>query len=286
MSLLVKGPVKTCEELLQEFNNKTMEIGPAKNIEFVGVGNKDVYNITAPFLDNGELVIAGRVEDRDSEESSVYFFVERAGKWEPKQDAPTFRLQDPFLTFIKGDLVLGGVETFPHPEVVGALGWRTIFLKGSSINELKEFAKGPDGMKDVRLVELSTGDIGVFTRPQGEKGGRGKIGFTRIDTLANLTSEKIDKAPLLVDQFIDEEWGGANEIHLLENGLLGVLGHIANFDKEGDRHYYPMIFVYNPLDDSYSDIELIATRSKFLEGPYKRPDLIDVVFSGGLIRKG
>ncbi|PLR75865.1 hypothetical protein CU633_18465 [Bacillus sp. V3-13] len=135
-----------------------------------------------------------------------------------------------------------------------------------------------------RLAELQDGSIGVFTRPQGEKGGRGKIGFTKIGSLDDLTVAAINDAPLLQDQFIEEEWGGANEIHLLKNGLLGVLGHIASFDEEGNRHYYPMSFVFDPESGNFSDIELIAVRDNFLDGPSKRPDLVDVVFSGGLVR--
>jgi hypothetical protein len=278
---LSKGSVKTCEELLNEFAGQTAN--PEKII-FTGIGEKDVYNITAPFEDEGELVIAGRTESRDSEHSTVIFFVERNGEWVPRENAPVLQLQDPFFTKIGGELVLGGVQIFPHPTNEGALGWRTVFYKGASINNLKEFAKGPDGMKDLRLIELGDGSIGVLTRPQGEKGGRGKIGWTRISSLEELTIDVINEALLLEGQFTDEQWGGANEPHLLKNGLVGVLGHIASFDPEGNRHYYPMAFALNPETTEISDIHLIGTRSKFLPGPTKRPDLVDVVFSGGLVR--
>lgn len=195
-------------------------------------------------------------------------------------------MQDPFFTRIGGDLVLGGVQTFPHPTIEGALGWRTVFYKGTNISNLEEFAKGPDGMKDLRLVELKDGSVGVFTRPQGDKGGRGKIGFAKVARLDELTVNFIESVQLLEEQFTDEEWGGANEAHLLSNGLIGVLGHIASFDDEGDRHYYPMVFVLNPESGEYSDIQLIAMRENFLPGEAKRSDLADVVFSGGLVRKG
>ncbi|WML58872.1 DUF1861 family protein [Neobacillus sp. PS2-9] len=282
MTVLTKGNVKTCEQLVKEFAKTPTS--PEK-IVFTGVGENDVYNISAPFEDEGELVIAGRVESRDSEHSNVYFFVEREGQWVPREGAPVLELQDPFFTKIAGELVLGGVQIFPHPINKGALGWRTVFYKGANIASLKEFAKGPDGMKDLRLIELKDGSIGVLTRPQGEKGGRGKIGWTRIASLDELTIDVVEQAPLLEGQFIDEQWGGANEPHLLANGLVGVLGHIASFDEEGNRHYYPMVFALNPETGDISDIELIATRSHFLPGPAKRPDLIDVVFSGGLVRK-
>jgi hypothetical protein len=282
MAVLTKGKVKTCEQLLEEFTGKPAN--PEK-IVLSGIGERDVYNISAPFEDDGEKVIAGRVESRDSERSNVHFFVERNGEWIPRENAPVLELQDPFFTRIGEDLILGGVQIFPHPITEGALGWRTVFYKGKSISGLQEFAKGPDGMKDLRLVELQDGSIGILTRPQGEKGGRGKIGWTRIPSLDELTIDVIDQAPLLEGQFIDEEWGGANEPHLLVNGLVGVLGHIANFDGERNRHYYPMVFALNPETREISDIELIATRSNFLPGPSKRPDLVDVVFSGGIVRK-
>jgi hypothetical protein len=275
---------KTCEVLLKEFEHGPQPFRPEKLV-FTGVGERDVYNISAPFEDEGEFVIAGRVEPRDSEHSEVRFFVNRGKVWVPKEGAPVFSLQDPFVSRIRGELVFGGVQTFQNPSVEGALGWRTVFYRGKNIASLEEFAKGPDGMKDIRLIELKDGSIGVFTRPQGEKGGRGKIGFTRIPSLDELNVKTIEEAPLLDNQFVDGEWGGVNELHLLSNGLIGVLGHIACFDQDGKRHYYPMVFVLDPDTMEISNIELIATRSHFLKGPAKRPDLADVVFSGGLIRK-
>ncbi|MGG4491298.1 MTP-1 family protein [Metabacillus idriensis] len=285
MNHLVKNDVKTCKQLVEEYKFNRKAENPEK-IHFSGVGDQDVYNITAPFEDVGQLVIAGRVEARDSEHSQVQFFIEQNGKWIVQPDSPVFQLQDPFFTRIGGELVLGGVQIFPHPVMKDALGWRTVFYKGENIAGLKEFAVGPDGMKDIRLVELKDGTVGVFTRPQGDKGGRGKIGFAKVAKLDELTIDFIESVPLLEGQFTDEEWGGANEAHLLSNGLIGVLGHIASFDDAGDRHYYPMIFVINPENGEYSDIQLIAMRENFLPGEAKRSDLVDVVFSGGLVRQG
>ncbi|MDQ8738819.1 DUF1861 family protein [Paenibacillus sp. LHD-38] len=282
----IKTDVKTCDELLRSYKTSGVTPRDAQKLIFNGSGvdGKDVYNISAPFLDEGVLVIAGRVESRDSEQSEIMFFVEQDGVWIPREGAPVFQLQDPFFTRIAGELVLGGVETFPNPDIPDALKWRTVLYKGERINTLTSFFKGPDGMKDIRLVELADSSIGVFTRPQGEKGGRGKIGFVRIGSLNELSTDLIDEAPLLEGQFTDAEWGGANEAHLLKNGLVGVLGHIACFDDSGDRHYYPMAFAFDPADGTFSDIELIAVRDAFLPGPSKRPDLMDVVFSGGLVR--
>ncbi|WP_116191329.1 DUF1861 family protein [Paenibacillus taihuensis] len=282
---ITKGEVRACSQLLDSYRSQNRLAESPVKLKFAGIGDCDVYNITAPFEDEGELVIAGRVEPRDSEHSHVLFFMEQGGVWSPSPDLPRLELQDPFYTRIGNEIVVGGVQIFPHPVHEGGLAWRTVMYKGDRLRELKPFFTGPDGMKDLRIAELRGGDIAVLTRPQGEKGGRGKIGFTRVSSLEMLMVERVEEAPLLEGQFIDEEWGGANELHPLAGGLLGVLGHISCFDAAGDVHYYPMAFVIDPYTGRFTDIELIAVRSRFLPGEAKLERLVDVVFSGGLVRR-
>lgn len=275
---------KSCEALLSDFRRKkTRSFG--EKLRFTGVGQRDVYNISAPFEDEGEQVIAGRVEARNSESSEVMFFVQRGDEWVPREGAPVFALQDPFVSCVHGETVFGGVEVYfdgDDPHYVTS--WRTVFYRGSKIADLRPFAKGPLTMKDIRLVELRSGRIGVFTRPMMVDGARGLIGYAEISELSELTEEAINGAVLLHGQFLREEWGGANEAHLLSNGLIGVLGHIARMEKHNIRHYYPMAFAFDPATHRTSPLKLLAERSMFPDGPAKRPDLKDVLFSGGLIR--
>ncbi len=275
---------KSCRTLLDEFRSERVDSYGEKLI-FSGVGSRDVYNITAPFHDQGEPVIAGRVEERSSEYSHVLFFVHRNGEWIPRSGAPVFALQDPFVAFIRDELVFGGVEVYfdgDDPHYVTS--WRTVFYRGSHIGGLRPFAKGPLTMKDIRLVELASGRIGVFTRPMMVDGARGLIGYAEISDLSELTEETIENAELLRGQFLPEEWGGANEAHLLSNGLIGVLGHVAWMEHNNIRHYYPMVFAFDPATRQSSPLKLLAERVMFPAGPAKRPDLQDVLFSGGLIR--
>lgn len=271
----------TCSTLLAEFRQHN-QVGDATKLKFQGVTGEDVYNISAPIDYKHERYILGRVEARDSEDSHVRFFKQDGDVWTADSSMPTLHLQDPFFTVIGGEYVIGGVEIFPHPEGEG-LSWRTVFYKGQELENLTRFFEGPDGMKDLRLIELQTGKVGIFTRPQGQKGGRGKIGYAEIDSLADITVSVIDEAPLLEDMFTEEEWGGGNEIHRNEDGTLLVLGHIACFDDAGDRHYYPMLFDFDPRTATWSNMRIVAERSSFPAGESKRPDLEDVVFAGGLI---
>ena len=282
MESLIKP--KGCSVLLKEFEGRQPE-ARGKRLKFTSVGDRDVYNITAPFDVDGEKVIAARVEKRDSEFSNIMFFANRGEVWEPLEGAPVFDLQDPFITRINNEIVFGGVEVFPKESARTLLIWKTVFFRGNSIYELKRFASGPIGMKDIRLVELSDRRIGVFTRPQGGIAGRGKIGFTIIDSLEELNEETIENAGLIENQFARGEWGGVNELHLLEDGRIGALGHIAHFDNRGNRHYYSMVFTFDPVTGKSTPVKIIAVRKNFEEGEYKRKDLIDVIFSGGLIRR-
>ena len=80
-------------------------------------------------------------------------------------------------------------------------------------------------------------------------------------------------------------WLGANEIHVLKNGLLGVLSHVAMFEENEDRHYYSSVFVFDTESKTYSTIKIIAEREMFEDGPYKCSYLKNVIFSGGITRK-
>ena len=277
---------KPCKTLLSEFRRNRPRIAAfGEKLTFAGVGNRDVYNITAPFRDDGEAVIAGRVEERRSEMSEVMFFVNRQGAWAPRPHAPVFKLQDPFVTFIRGELVFGGVEVYfdgEDPDYVTS--WRTVFYRGTGIGDLRPFAKGPLTMKDVRLVELANGRIGIFTRPMMVDGFRALIGYAEVDDLSELNEHVIERAKLVRNQFIPDEWGGANEPHLLRNGMIGVLGHIARMEANNIRHYYPMTFGFDPATRRSTPLKLLAERSMFPSGPAKRPDLQDVLFSGGIVR--
>lgn len=266
------------ENLLKE-HRENKNIKNIKKLVFEGVGNRDVYNITAPFEFQGETIIAGRVEKRDSELSEIHLFKSVDNRWTPLENSVVLNLQDPFVTVIRNRVVLGGVEVFFDTDKTS---WHTVFYYLNKIDEVEKFFEGPIGMKDLRLKELPNKQILVLTRPQGKKGGRGKIGSFVIDSIEELTISKINKALLLNNQFIDDEWGGANEVHIVDNKIV-VLSHIANFDSEGNRHYYAMLF---DLSKDYTTVEnprIIAEREDFLPGEAKRTDLEDVVFSGGLI---
>lgn len=276
--------VQTVEELLSKYRRRLTRPQNPRKVIFNNVIGYDVYNPTVPFLWNNETYIIGRVEKRDSEESEAVFFTQETdGTFSPKSDAPRFRLQDPFVSFIDDGILFGGTETFPHSHTETTLQWRTNFYFGKSVHELREFCKGPDGMKDIRLVQLKDKRLGVFSRPQGEKGGRGKIGFTIIKDLSLLNAEVILNAPLL-EQFNDDEWGGCNEAILLPNGKIGVLGHVAKFSSGYVRHYYPMAFTIDPDTAKFTQMQILAERSDFLPGDSKREDLKDVLFSAGLVR--
>lgn len=275
--------IKTAQDFYTEFSESHLYAFDTEKIRFPEIIDKDVYNITAPFEFLGKQIIAGRVEERDSEYSSIHFFEFENNICRLIKDAPVFELQDPFFCFIHGEFIFGGVQVTPSIEDSNKLQWATCFFKGTSLYDLTLFFTGPIGMKDIRLCEINDSRIAVLTRPQGVIGGRGKIGYTEISSLGELNERGIQNAKLLSYQTDETSWVGGNTITLLDNGNLGVLGHIANFDEHGNRHYYPMTFEIDPNNETYSELKIIAERNQLEPGSSKRNDLQDVLFPGGIV---
>jgi hypothetical protein len=280
-----KKIVKRVHELFSEFQKRDYgDDNRTGKLHFQNVSGQDVYNPTAPFTSAGNVVLAGRVEPRDQEHSRIVFFNQIGESWLPVKDAPGYELQDPFVTMVQDELIFGGVQI---REVGSRLEWATRFYRGADIFSLEEFFGGPAGMKDIRLCDLKNGRIAVFTRPQGEIGGRGTIGYAEIGHLDELTVDLIEKAELLQPMIHPLDWTGVNETHLLANGEIGLLCHVSCFeddDKRGDLHYYAASFIFNPASRQFRDLGIIASRDQFGDGPAKRDKLVDVVFPSGLIR--
>lgn len=275
---------RSCNELLLEYKGEAIKSVEKVKFYLGENDNRDVYNISAAFEWKNEILLAGRVEARDSEDSVVIFFTENNGIWYKREGFPELRLQDPFVTKVNEEIIVGGVEIYNDPKL-DFLAYRTIFYKGTALDQLEKFAQGPKLMKDIRLLQLENKEILVFSRPQGEIGGRGKIAYTILKDMNELSAERINQATILENQFYEDEWGGANELHLLSNGKIGVLSHIARFDEEGNRHYYSSKFCFDIETLEYTPMKLIAVRADFEAGEAKRPDLMDVIFSGGIVRQ-
>lgn len=279
---------------------KPTRIMTRQKIMFDGVDGKDVFNVI-PITDSlGQIsCVAGRVEVRENGEpfSKTVFFVKKekdSNKYTLHEKAPVFDMQDPFFCRIKNDCIFGGVEVFGDEK---NLSYRTVFYKGKDIDSLEKFAQGPVGMKDIRLIDLGN-KIGVFTRPQKERGVRGKIGFFTIDSIDDLAKVKDEQyfyapliehafsAPLLDDHVLSEEaWFGSNDVFLLKNGNVGVLAHIGYFSNgRQDKRYCSIAFQFNPETREASPINLVALREDFPEGVPKRDDLKKVTIGCGLVR--
>lgn len=265
------------------------QVSNPKPLRFTGVDGYDVYNISTPFCSDGKTYIAGRVEKRETEFSCVRIF-EQTGANEYAAVFPelTFHnLQDPFVTTVQGEIVLGGVQIVSHPlDASRIISWQTLFFRGKSVSQLHLCAVGPSCMKDIRICELADGRVAVFSRPQGKIGGKGKIGFTTINSLDELCADTILEAKVDPSFFLEDEWGGCNEVHRLKNGLLGIMGHIAFRTEEG-LHYQAMCFVLDPATGKHTAPRIVATRKDISASPAcKRPDLIDVLFTAGIVRHG
>lgn len=260
-------------------------------LTFLGVDGYDVYNPSIPFTHNGKQYIFGRVERRNEWARSVVRLFENTGKdtWSLVTDAPWYQLEDPYIAVIGNELVMGGTHVRYNAGKIETLyGY---FYKGTDVKDLYYFTTGPDYMKDIRLVALKDGRVGVFSRPRSEEikqkyGCESLIGFTVVDSLADLSSEVIANAPYLENFFQDGEWGGCNQVYLLESGKLGCIGHKCYLDEEkGQSVYFNIAFVFDPETKEVSEEKIIGTRGSYPEGPAKKPNLQDCAFTSGIVMR-
>jgi len=271
-------------KLLEDMRMELPKVYNSKVLNFTGIDKLDVYNVTSPFEFKGDTLIAGRVEPRESEISSVIIFKQTPEGYTPLMGTPPLREhQDPCIAIIRDQIIIGCVN---YPVRLGdnTIGWRMSFYRTDDFRKWELVFTGPDKMKDIRLIELNNGKIGIFTRPQGEIGGRGTIGFTSVSSFDDITSELLENAPLIENMFLREEWGGANQILHLNNGLIGVLGHIGCLDDDEGKHYYPITFSFNPETGEAGPVKILLDRFMLPYGPAKKAELEDVVFSGGIQR--
>ncbi|MDP4147210.1 MAG: DUF1861 family protein [Bacillota bacterium] len=268
------------------------KIYESAKLKFNGVEGFDVYNPSIPFNWNGKAFIFGRVEKRDEWARSWVRLFENTGKdeWTLVPDSMIYQLEDPFVSQIGESLVLGGTHVrYSQGAIDTFYGY---FYKGTDIHNLYYFTTGPDYMKDIRLVEMADGRIGVFSRPRNEDvqkkyGSESIIGFAIIDSLEELTSKVIESASFIPGLFDTDEWGGCNQAYLLDSGLIGVIGHKSykNFGPDGQEilSYMNISFIFDPNEHQAKDMKIIGTRSSYPPGPAKRPELIDCAFTSGIV---
>ncbi len=261
-------------------------------LTFHGVEGYDVYNCSIPFTWQGKRYIYGRVERRGEWARSRAMLFEETGKddFTRVPESMLYQLEDPYIAFIKGEMVMGGTHVrFKKSEIDTYYGY---FYHGTDLEDLYYFTTGPDYMKDIRLVQLKDGRIGVFSRPRhaGLEGGVGsQIGFTTIADLSELDAEVVENAPYLKGLFGEGEWGGPNQAYALSSGKVGVIGHMSYGDKtpSGQRLsvYMNSSFVIDPDTCEVLDFKIIGTRPCYPAAPAKRPDLIDCTFTSGIVMR-
>jgi hypothetical protein len=281
----------SAREGLEELRRRGMPRG-GQIVRIEGIPDPIVTNPSVPFTSGGETVLAVRADPGAEEPCSRIVFCRPGpdGAWRPIPGTPELPLEDPFVAFVGGTLVLGGVRVIR--EAGRVVSWVTDLYRGRDLRDLALFATGPSHMKDIRLVELDAGRIGVFSRPQGQAmidrhGCIAAIGFTVVDSLDDLSAEVIADAPFLRETFLPEEWGGVNQACLLSNGLVGVIGHMAwgeHVDGEHFIHYYSMAFAIDPCSRRFTRPKVIAARESFADGPTATPRTRDVTFTAGIVR--
>ncbi len=259
-------------------------------LTFEGVDGYDVYNTSVPFAYEGKNYLFGRVERREEwANSTVRLFVCREeDTWEIVPESMIYQLEDPFVIRLQDEFVLGGTRVdYSRGQLAGFCG---VFYKGRDPFHLRYYTTGPKDMKDIRMVELEDGCLGVFSRPRGEHvrqvyGSESVVGFTVLNDISELDEKVLEQARIVEGLFGKDEWGGCNQCFLLEGGKVGVIGHRCYLEKQegiSQQVYLNIAFVFDPDTFLVSDVKVIGTRKNYPRWPAKKSNLADCAFPSGI----
>ncbi len=272
-------------------------------LEVHGIKSGEIAYNPAVIIQKNIKIIAARVESLDSHwldpelyDPHVIFFTQHNNVLIPIPDTPVFhKLEDPWATWLSGSngkpqLLFGGVKVDFNDKTPVIT---TQLYLAPSVQELD--VDNPIAkilyMKDVRVSQLQTGKIAVFTRPTEGKAYPGRIGFTIINNIQDIEKTVVDAELLKFD--LDENAKiGANEAYSIKKTesigtvkeLVNVFCHVATTDPR-KLHYAGYKFELDP-NHPYDDIitlHKIADRSNFpinnKSSKGERYD--DVIFPGG-----
>lgn len=282
------------QERKAEFERQMKDkIYESVKLKFLGIDGFTVYNCSIPFSWKGKEYIYGRVEKLEEWARSWIRLFEKTGKDEYTlvRDHMIYQLEDPYVAEIQGEITLGGTHVRKRSgEIDTFYGY---FYRGTDLEDLVYFTTGPDKMKDIRLVDLQDGRIGVFSRPRSAEirekyGSESMIGFAVIHSLEELTDEVVQNATPIEGIFEQGEWGGCNQAYLLENGKIGIIGHQSYAQPlEGQdltlAVYVNISFEFDPETFQVSNRKVIGTRSSYPWGAPKLPQLADCTFTSGIV---
>ncbi|PWM73548.1 MAG: hypothetical protein DBX59_04820 [Bacillota bacterium] len=283
-------PIKNRRESFET----TKKVYESKVLSFDGVCGRDVYNCSIPFEYEGESYIFGRVEKRAEWANSVtYLFClnKESGVWNRVENFDALPVEDPFITVIDGNLIVGGVHVV---YVSGKIAdYSTYFYKCKGMNPftMRLYTSGPSDMKDIRLFQTPDGRIGVFSRPRNEEirkqfGSGSIVGLVMLDKIEDLTPERIENAEYIHGMFGHDEWGGMNHAFYLKDNLVGAVGHQCYNDfREGVEYpvYINMMYIVDFEKHEVVEKRVIGTTSCYPDTPSKLPTLCDCAFTSGLV---
>ncbi len=218
----------------------------------------------------------------------------------PYDDGIELKGEDPALTRINRRLASGAIESVwllscvvPVPELdrpnnVATL--QTRFYAGTSLGNLEEVGRGPEWMKDIRVVSMDPSDtkLGVYGRPQPQTAS-GNVSYTTVPDIDHLTPDVIAGAPFIDDNLFpvgSGQWGGANDVIRIDQDKNLILAHRAEYvgaDNSAKR-YEALLLEHRLRSNTIVVLGVLATSKMFPKGTVKEDettDLSDVVFPGG-----
>lgn len=183
---------------------------------------------------------------------------------------------------------------------------RTVFYMGTSLDNLMEIGRGPEWMKDIRVVQdPATRELHFIGRPDNVDLENPAVAHRALTIASSGDIRNLNDAVIqenLRSNFIDRslyaahEWGGANDGFMYDSRHLVLLSHRAeNRGENGERklHYRAELNIYDIESKQITSIPLVMPEQVYASVEAgsvtakedSNTDLKNVVFPGGVVER-
>lgn len=265
------------KDLLFDFRHKAKSEIQTNEVSFVGKDANQILSTTASFEINQETFMIASIKDSNQFSKLVLLKKDTGFLYHVEEDLNIFNVNYPHLAMIHNQYVLEGVLRIDENNKQSCL------YVGPNLKSLELKVVFPPFIKSVRVFEYSN-KIHAFYTVSGQNYGTGKIAHAAYNSFDEMKQSSFNNIQVFSNHFISGESGGINDIHILQNGLIGIVGHITYTDSYDTEHSYPCAFAFNIDNNKSTKLKIILEKSSLNLSSTKKY-FTDKIHTSGLIRR-
>lgn len=264
------------KDMLYTFRHKDKKDIQPFEMEIQKFDSNHLISISSPFDIFNETHMIAAVKDSTYESKLVLLKKDTGFLYHIEKELPIVNVLYPHITLLNGMIALEGILS------IDSNNKQVCLYVGESLDTLELKLVLPSFITGMRIVEYNN-RIHAFFTVKGGQYEHGKIAYQSYASLDDMKRSTFNNIQVFSNHFIRGEFGGVNDIHILRNGLFGIIGHAAYVDHDGFKHSYPIAFGFNIENHKSTKLKVLLEKSS-LNIKIPKQHFNDSMFISGLNR--